>query len=84
MREAKKIYKREEVPVGAFVSTSACRSKNHQFILHCVCPEWDSDDSEEVLKNLIISVLEFSDKNKVESISVPPMSSGILGFPLKN
>ena len=66
------------IPVGSFVSTSACNAKDIKFVLHCVCPAFADKDSEEMLTKLIKKVFEFCDKNKVESISVPPMSSGIL------
>lgn len=82
--EAVKKYKKADVPVGEFVVTTACDSKNHKFVLHCVCPSWGSPNCEKILKKQIIDILEFWDNNKVESISVPPMSSGILWFPLKN
>ena len=72
------------IEIGKFVSTSACNADDIKFVLHCVCPAFDGDKSEKILTKLIKEVFEFCDKNKVESISVPPMSSGILGFPLKN
>ena len=72
------------IPVGKFVSTTACDAEDIKFVIHCVCPAFDDTNSEETLTELIKDVIEFCDKNKVESISIPPMSSGIHGFPLEN
>jgi len=32
--EAKKLFKSASLKVGDFVSTTACKSKNHKFVLH--------------------------------------------------
>lgn len=82
--QAQNQFNREELKVGEFVDTTAWGSKSHKFVLHCVCPEWESKNCELVLKNLIKAIFEFWEKNKVISISVPPMSSGVLRFPLEN
>jgi O-acetyl-ADP-ribose deacetylase (regulator of RNase III) len=84
IEEATSLYGSGHVKVGMFVSTSAGKSKKHKYILHCVCPEWDSKNCEKVLKDLIKEVFYFCDKVKVESIAVPPMSSGVLRFPTRN
>jgi O-acetyl-ADP-ribose deacetylase (regulator of RNase III) len=73
-----------DVPVGKFVSTSAGNSGKHKFILHCVCPNFSDANSEKILTQLIQDVFQFCHDNNVESISVPPMSSGVLGFPTEN
>ena len=77
-------FKSGNVPIGKFVSTSAGNSEKHKFILHCVCPNFSDANSEAILTQLIQDVFQFCHDNNVESISVPPMSSGVLGFPTKN
>lgn len=82
IEEAKKAYGTTTLKPGQFVCTSAQQSSEHKVIVHCVCPAWDTDNCEEILRKEIQKVLEVCNKYQIESISIPPMSSGILGFPI--
>lgn len=84
VKAAKKQFGSENVPVGKFVATSAGDSKDHRFVLHCVCPHFTHDNSRETLTQLIRDIFLFCNQNKVDSICVPPMSSGVLQFPTKD
>jgi O-acetyl-ADP-ribose deacetylase (regulator of RNase III) len=79
--ETKSVYGGDEIKAGKFISTSACKSNNHKFVLHCVAPAFADENSTNILQKLISEILEFCNDNKVESISIPPMGSGILSFP---
>lgn len=79
--QAVTIFGSGDVPVGKFVSTSAGNSTKHTFVLHCVCPNFSDKNCQKILTQLIQDVFKFCHDNNVESISVPPMSSGVLGFP---
>jgi O-acetyl-ADP-ribose deacetylase (regulator of RNase III) len=82
--EAKRLFKTESFRVGEYVTTSAGKSKRIKHIVHCYCPAFVDKDSQKILTEQITNVLIFCDKNKVESIAFPPLSSGILGFPVMN
>ena len=84
VKEALLVKNKDSLDVGEFISTKSGKSEKQKYFIHCVCPSWGSAKCEEVLKNLIKDILVFWDKNKIESISFPPMSSGNLGFPTKN
>lgn len=79
---ANKKFGSGDVPVGKFVYTGPGISKNHKFVLHCVCPAFSDKNSEKILQQLILEIFEFCDSHKVESISIPPMGSGVLQFPV--
>ena len=82
--EAMKVHNKTSLNVGEFITTLSGKSENQKYFVHCVCPQWGKANWEEILTKLIKEILIFWDKNKVESISFPPMSSGILGFPTIN
>jgi O-acetyl-ADP-ribose deacetylase (regulator of RNase III) len=81
IQETLSIFGGSDIKTGKFVSTSAGKSKNHKFVLHAVAPNYTDDDSEKILSDLIKDILAFCHENKVESISMPPIGSGVLGFP---
>lgn len=81
IQETQNIFGGAEITIGNFVSTSAGKSKNHRFVLHAVAPNYTDDNSKKTLANLIKKILTFCHENKVESISMPPIGSGVLGFP---
>jgi O-acetyl-ADP-ribose deacetylase (regulator of RNase III) len=74
--------KRGKVEPGNAVHTSAgdlpCK-----FVIHAVGPMWEHGYSgeNETLQEVIINTLKLADELKIESVSIPAISSGIFGFP---
>ncbi len=70
------------VPVGSAVYTSGGRLKA-RYVIHTVGPVWGEGNEKEKLKSAIRSVMELADHLKVNSISIPAVSTGIFGYPKK-
>ena len=72
--------------VGDAISTEAGRLP-YEKIIHAVGPRWNrmatSDDSVYNLENCIESCFEEMKKLRLNSIAIPPISTGIFGFPLE-
>lgn len=68
------------VPVGEAAVTSGgnlpCR-----YVIHAVGPVWGSGDEDNKLRNAVWNSLRLADERRLESISLPAISSGIFGFP---
>lgn len=67
-------------PVGAAVITSAGKLAA-KFVIHAVGPRMGEGDEDNKLKNAVVSTLKLASKEKLGSISLPAISSGIFGFP---
>lgn len=77
------IKKYGPIPVSGVAVTKAGKLKV-RYILHAVGPVWGEGNEHEKLYNCITNVLMKADELKVESISIPAISSGIFGFPKKD
>ncbi len=71
------------VPTGGAASTGAgslpCRR-----VIHAVGPIWRShepDEADRLLGSAVTSALKIADEERLESIAIPAISSGIFGFP---
>lgn len=71
-----------ECPVGHAVITKGY-ALPAKFIIHAVGPVWQSgkNEEEEYLKSAYRSSLELAKEKKLDSISIPLISSGIYGYP---
>jgi O-acetyl-ADP-ribose deacetylase len=67
-------------PVGTAVITGAGKLPA-RFIIHAVGPRMGEGDEETKLGNAVFNSLLLASQNKLKSISLPAISSGIFGFP---
>lgn len=83
--ESEEIIKKQGiVKVGTAVSTSSgdlpCK-----YVIHTVGPIWgdykDKNTARKLLKNCVKSVIKKANELKIKSVSIPPVSSGIFGYP---
>jgi len=65
---------------GAVITTGGSLPARH--VIHAVGPRWGEGDEENKLRNAIINSLKTADRNELESIAFPAISTGIFGFPL--
>ena len=68
-------------PVGGAVITTGGHLKVHR-VIHAVGPRMGEGDEETKLANAIQSCLQCADENRLSSISLPAISTGVFGFPL--
>jgi O-acetyl-ADP-ribose deacetylase len=68
------------VPVGSAAITTAGKLKA-RYIIHAVGPRMGEGDEDSKLKSAINCVLTLAAGEKLKSISVPAISSGVFGFP---
>ncbi len=68
------------VPVGEAALTTAGKLPC-KYVIHAVGPRMGEGDEENKLRNAIINTLKLATKKRIESISIPAISSGIFGFP---
>jgi O-acetyl-ADP-ribose deacetylase (regulator of RNase III) len=85
-RECKEIVKEKgSIATGQVVSTGIGNFKipNLKYIFHAVGPIYrDGTQNEpEELYNAFMNCLKLAEELKMESLSLPPISSGIFGFP---
>lgn len=52
-----------------------------RFVIHAVGPVWGQGNDQTLLANAVESALALADENKIKSISIPGISSGIFGGP---
>ena len=79
--ESDKIIKENgPVPVGSAVWTTGGNLKA-RFVIHTVGPVWGEGDEERKLRSAVRSALEVADKLRVNSVSLPAISTGIFGYP---
>lgn len=67
-------------PVGTAVITTA-GSLPAKHVIHAVGPKMGEGDEDNKLKNAVINSLRLASEKRLESISLPAISSGIFGFP---
>lgn len=78
------IKKRTQLKVGDAVLTEACQLPCN-YVIHAVGPHYDSSDplkAISLLKNAVKKSLNLADRENCESLAIPAISSGSLGFPL--
>ncbi len=68
------------VSVGEVAVTSAGKLKA-KYIIHAVGPRWGEGDEDRKLESAVFNSLKKADELKLNSISLPAISTGIFGFP---
>lgn len=53
-----------------------------KFVIHTVGPVWGDGDEDAKLRRACLSALRLADENKLKSIALPAISTGIYSFPL--
>lgn len=66
--------------VGGAVITTAGNLKA-RYVIHAVGPRMGEGDEDEKLQSATLNSLKVADENKLKSISLPAISTGIFGFP---
>ncbi len=66
---------------GAVITTGGNLKAKH--VIHAVGPRMGEGNEDEKLKNATLNSLKVADKNNLKSISLPAISTGIFGFPIK-
>ncbi|KAM9305745.1 protein mono-ADP-ribosyltransferase PARP14-like [Gastrophryne carolinensis] len=71
-----------QVTAGSVFPTSGC-NLNCQEVLHAVTPQWDGGKgtSETLLRGIIKNCLTQSEQKQRNSLSLPALGTGVLGFP---
>jgi O-acetyl-ADP-ribose deacetylase len=54
-----------------------------QYVIHAVGPVWGEGDEDRKLSDAISAALKMADTLRVASVSLPAISTGIYGFPVK-
>ena len=74
----------KRVPTGTAVFTSAFNLVKNTIVVHAVGPRWTDGKHNEgkLLAAAVASALGQCDKADVDSVAIPPISSGIFGFPI--
>ena len=79
------IHERKEIPNGEVVKTGIgeFQSQNLKYILHAVGPVYRNGKGNEArdLYNAFFNSFKLADELELKSISLPPISSGIFGYP---
>ena len=74
---------REGLPTGKAVMTRGYELKA-DYVIHTVGPVYKKNkDQSDLLKNCIINSLKIAEKNNLESVSFPAISTGAYGYPKK-
>lgn len=68
------------IPTGSAAITTA-GNLNAKYVIHTVGPVWGEGDENNKLKNAVKNALLLAEEHKLNSISLPAISSGIFGFP---
>ncbi|NLE77000.1 MAG: macro domain-containing protein [Chloroflexi bacterium] len=68
------------VPTGSAAITGAGRLPA-RYVIHAVGPVWGSGGEEAKLTDAVQSALALADAHRLQSVSLPGISSGIFGFP---
>ena len=66
---------------GAVITTGGALPAKH--VIHAVGPRWGQGDEENKLRNAVVNSLKVADANKLASIALPAISTGIFGFPIE-
>jgi O-acetyl-ADP-ribose deacetylase len=67
--------------VGGAVITGGGNLKA-KYVIHAVGPQMGEGDEDNKLKNATVNSLKVADKNKLQSIAFPAISTGIFGYPV--
>jgi O-acetyl-ADP-ribose deacetylase (regulator of RNase III) len=71
-----------ETFVGGAVITGA-GDLNAKYVIHAVGPRMGEGNEDEKLRNATLNSLKLADENKIKTISLPAISTGIFGFPIQ-
>jgi len=66
---------------GAVITTGGNLKAKH--VIHAVGPRMGEGNEDEKLRNATLNSLKLADQNKLKSIALPAISSGIFGFPIQ-
>jgi O-acetyl-ADP-ribose deacetylase (regulator of RNase III) len=66
---------------GAAITTGG--NLKARYVIHAVGPRMGEGDEDEKLKGATESALRVADENRVKTIALPAISSGIFGFPIE-
>jgi O-acetyl-ADP-ribose deacetylase (regulator of RNase III) len=69
--------------IGEAVITEA-GALPYEKIIHAVAPRWGEGSERARLANLTLRCLQLADLHRLKSLAFPPISTGILGYPLEN
>lgn len=78
------LKKRTQLKAGEVVLTDAGQLPC-KYVIHAVGPQYDSSNSQKavsILKNAVRKSLNLADREYCQSLAIPAISSGNLGFPL--
>lgn len=68
---------------GEAVITSAPNLPN-KYVIHCLGPVYGRDKPEDkLLENCYVNALNLAEKNEIESIAFPAISTGAFGYPME-
>lgn len=70
--------------VGQAVMTDSGNLKNIRKIIHAVAPRWGEGSERGKLGNVVWECLHLAEDNELESIALPAISVGSLGYPVEN
>jgi O-acetyl-ADP-ribose deacetylase (regulator of RNase III) len=68
-------------PTGTAAITGAGALKS-RYVIHAVGPVMGEGEEDKKLESATLSSLQLADKNKIQSISFPAISTGIFGYPI--
>jgi len=71
---------------GTFVGGAAITGAGDmpaKHVIHAVGPRWGEGDEQNKLRNAVANSLLLAEKNSLESIAIPAISTGIFGFPIQ-
>ncbi|MHC4068213.1 MAG: macro domain-containing protein [Planctomycetota bacterium] len=71
-----------ETFVGGAVITGG-GNLNAKYVIHAVGPRMGEGNEDEKLRNATVNSLKLADENKIKTISLPAISTGIFGFPIQ-
>ena len=76
--------KKAPVPPGSAAFTSAGKLP-YKYIIHTVGPVYrgGGNGEAEILESAIMSALKTADQLKMSTLAIPPVSTGIFGYPLE-
>lgn len=69
--------------VGSAVITGA-GNLHFEKIIHCVGPRWGEGSERGKLANSTWACLRLAETNRLRSVALPAISSGVLGYPIEN
>lgn len=69
--------------VGSAVVTEAGETVFEK-IIHAVGPRWGEGSERGKLANVTLQCLRLAEQNKLKSIAIPSISTGVLGYPVEN